>query len=297
MKQVRVALLGSIALSCAGEDLRLGGAPPQKSELRFDSIEISVELSADNEDENPTLTADELHVCFTTSRDGGMGSRDIWCAERSSLDEAFSEPVPSEELNTSDFESSSALSLDGLTIWFGSEREGGQGGVDIYSATRTSVGDSWGDPSLVEELNSEEDDIPRPPGQGGLVMPIASRRAGGIYRTLFAERGSSDDAFGEPFLIEEINPEGMSVADAFLSEDGLLLIYAMRLDADDDEDGDLYFSTRSSMNDSFSTPRELSGINTPDEERDPWLSPDGETLYFASDRSGDLDIYTARRVR
>ena len=37
----------------------------------------------------------------------------------------------------------------------------------------------------------------------------------------------------------------------------------------------------------------LDDLNTPGDERDPWLTPDGKTLYFTSDRDGALNIYTA----
>jgi hypothetical protein len=38
----------------------------------------------------------------------------------------------------------------------------------------------------------------------------------------------------------------------------------------------------------------LGSLNTDADERDPWLSPDGQRLYFASDRDGVLNIYEAR---
>jgi Tol biopolymer transport system component len=51
---------------------------------------------------------------------------------------------------------------------------------------------------------------------------------------------------------------------------------------------------RRSTNEAFSVTQPLSDLNTPADERDPWLSPDGTTLYFTSDRGGILNIYTAR---
>ncbi len=44
----------------------------------------------------------------------------------------------------------------------------------------------------------------------------------------------------------------------------------------------------------FSVTQPLDDLNTAGDERDPWLSPDGHTLYFTSDRSGVLQIYTAQ---
>lgn len=295
MKPLSLALFGLTLLSCEGEDLRLGGAPPIS--LSFASVE-RLTLRSDADDDNPTLTGDELYLCFTSAREGGMGSRDIWCASRLDRQEEFLEATPVEELNTEEFESSSALSLDGLSLWFGSDREGGQGGLDIYESSRPSVTEPWSEPTLVSELNSEEDDIPRPPGQGGLVMPLASRRGGGDYQTYLAERESDQAPFLSPILLESIAQENAVIVDGFLSDDGLLLLFTIDPESDE-EHGDLYFSVRDSVADQFSTSEPLEGVNTAAEERDPWLSPDGETLYFVSDREsdGDLDIYAARRVR
>ena len=36
-------------------------------------------------------------------------------------------------------------------------------------------------------------------------------------------------------------------------------------------------------------------IDGPNAENDPWVSPDGHTIFFTSTRSGSLDIYTATR--
>jgi Tol biopolymer transport system component len=40
-------------------------------------------------------------------------------------------------------------------------------------------------------------------------------------------------------------------------------------------------------------PQALDDLNTPGDERDPWLTADGTTLYFTSDRGGALNIYPA----
>lgn len=46
----------------------------------------------------------------------------------------------------------------------------------------------------------------------------------------------------------------------------------------------------------ISTPQELTTLSTASSERDPWISPDGLTLYFASNRAGTSDIYLASRA-
>jgi WD40-like Beta Propeller Repeat len=46
----------------------------------------------------------------------------------------------------------------------------------------------------------------------------------------------------------------------------------------------------------ISTPQELTTLSTTSSERDPWISLDGLTLYFASNRAGTSDIYLASRA-
>jgi hypothetical protein len=57
---------------------------------------------------------------------------------------------------------------------------------------------------------------------------------------------------------------------------------------------DLFVAWRRSTSETFSGAQQpLDDLNTPGDERDPWLTPDGKTLYFTSDRDGFLSIYTA----
>jgi hypothetical protein len=150
-----------------------GGLPPV---LTVTEIRPVAELASAEKDDNPTLTADELLLCFTSLRPGGTGDSDVWCAERSSADQPFGEPVALEVVNEDGFESSPALELDGTALWFGSEREDSVGGSDIFVVTRAARGEPWGAATRVAELSSEQDDIPRPPALGGRVMPLGSRR-------------------------------------------------------------------------------------------------------------------------
>jgi hypothetical protein len=56
---------------------------------------------------------------------------------------------------------------------------------------------------------------------------------------------------------------------------------------------DLYVAWRQAVDAPFSGTQTLDDLNTGGDERDPWLTPDGKTLYFTSDRGGLLTIYTA----
>lgn len=260
--------------------------------LRFlNASSIEQTVTEDIED-NPTLTADGLELFFTSTRGGDS---DVWVATRATVDDDFGEAVPVDAANTGAVESSPAISLDGLTLYVGQDTQpGGLGGYDIWVLERSSRSAPWSSPLNVTELNSPEDDIPRPPAINDTVMPLGSRRSLEGYRTYLATRANRDALFGEPMLVDELVVDGQSFVDGFLTEDGLMLFYSS---AASENEGDLYYATRASIDDPFDPPIAIFDLNTDDDERDPWLSPDGTTLYFATDREGSLDLFTARVSR
>jgi hypothetical protein len=258
-----------------GKGYRFGTATPATTLDTEDFIE-----------DNPTLTADMLQIFFTSNRDGDA---DVWFATRERTTDAFGEPQRLDAASTSGVDTSPAVSLDGLTLFVAlDEQPGGLGGYDVFSLERASMGDSWSSPVSVAELNSAEDDIPRPPAVNGTVMPLGSRRSLEGYRTYLASRSDADSPFGEPLLIEELAEPGRSTVDGFLTEDGLTLFYSS---AASEGEGDLYYALRPSADAAFGEPTPIGELNTDADERDPWLSPDGKWFYFATDSEGTLDIY------
>jgi hypothetical protein len=291
--------LGAFACS-SGRVVQLGaGSPPP---YHFGAPQLITELASTQQTGNPTLTADLLEIYFTVDVPGDSG--DVWFSTRGAADLPFAAPQPVAGVNTMSFETSSAISADGLTLWFGSDRPGGVGAVDVWVSTRPRRTDPWSTPLNVVALNSAVDDIPRPPGQHNLVMPLASQRnAGGVYQTYLAARSAVGAPFGAPALISELAFADRSTVDASLTDDGLTLFFsstpvARAPDGAAPTDaavptGDLYVAFRRSTNEPFSETQPLGDLNTPADERDPWLSPDGKLLFFTSDRGGVLSIYVA----
>jgi hypothetical protein len=104
---------------------------------------------------------------------------------------------------------------------------GGAGELDIWSTSRATRTEPWSVPEHIAALNSPAKDIPRPPGQHGLVMPLSSQRdvADG-YQLYTSTRPSTGAPFGAPAMIPELSDPSHNIADAFLSDDGLTLFYA-----------------------------------------------------------------------
>lgn len=62
------------------------------------------------------------------------------------------------------------------------------------------------------------------------------------------------------------------------------------------EDADIRVSTRAGPDDPWSPPRKVSGgINSQRAEFSPSLSADGNTMYFSSQRGGNLELWVAKR--
>jgi hypothetical protein len=107
----------------------------------------------------PRLSADELTIVFTSDRPGGRGRTDIWRAQRGSVAEAFGAPENVDELNTGSDDTGAWPSSDGLTIYFASNRAGGQGSLDFWRATRASSAEPFGPAEVVAVLNSPGEDL------------------------------------------------------------------------------------------------------------------------------------------
>ena len=273
------------AIGCSGDLLTLGRQQSTSVEYAFGVPERVEELAADNDTDNPTLTADGLEI-FYTARDGDA---DVYHSVRSSPSGPFGPREPIESVSSDSFDTSPAISADGLTLWLASERDGGQGKLDIWVSKRNSRDAAWPSPELVEALNSEKREIPRPPGAKGLIMPLSSDRDG-PYWIYLAHRDSADAEFGAPELVASLADPARTAVDAFLTDDGLTLFFTGG--PVDNDKLDLYVCERSSLESDFGPAEPLTALNTEHDERDPWLSRDGTVLYFSSDREdGILDIY------
>jgi hypothetical protein len=103
-----------------------------------------VELSSAADDTRPAVRRDGLEFFVSSSRvgsvlSGATPSGDIWASRRASTRVSWSVPVNVTELNTSATEGAPTLSADGRTMIFNSNRPGGQGGLDLWITTRSSV--------------------------------------------------------------------------------------------------------------------------------------------------------------
>lgn len=277
--------------ACAGERISLGaGAAAHDAsapvEGPFAAVQLLALESPDGaKDDDPTLTSDLMLLVFNSTRDGGSGREDMWFAERSAPSEPFSAPKAVVELNSEQRETGLALAPDGLTLWFSSDRPGGAGGLDVYTARRARRSDRWSAPTRVVELSSHGDDLISCVTRDGRTALLARRDDEDQDYNLFsAQRDHSDMSWPAPRALESLNSDGAE-SDAFLSEDQLSLVFT--------RDEQLLLAQRGTRAKAFAVARDLSEVNSADEERDAWLSADLRTIVFASDRSGRSRLYWA----
>lgn len=300
-----LAPIASIAsVGCQGERIVLGEGPLRADASidgpteDFGPPQLVVELIAsddsDLDDEKPTLTDDRLEIVFLSTRSGGLGGGDVWHATRTTASDAWGAPSLVAEVSSAAHEKSPAISGDGLTLWVASDRAGGQGGLDIWVSTRATRTADWSAPALVPALNSPGDEIPRPLGQGGLVMPLGYRAPSkSSYQIELGSRVGLDASWQSPSSLVEVDTANIDV-DGFLSADGKVLHFSS--DRQHTGDQDLFVAHRDAVGLPFAGFEPLSSLNTSHTDRDPWLSPAADEIYFSSDRSGELRIYRATRV-
>ena len=188
---------------------------------------------------------------------------------------------------------SPVVTADGRRLYFASRnRTDNIGGTDIYSSTRTKS-KTWSNARIVMDLShSYGNETPlsiSPDGTRFLFLQNS--------RLFMAIRNANGWDMAKPLLPDFDLP----VADACLSADGNALILSAPSHSATTPDTSLnLYVALLDANGQFGKPQDLgTAINTPFIDRAPFLHPDMQTLYFASEGHGalgQLDIFVARRL-
>jgi serine/threonine protein kinase/Tol biopolymer transport system component len=182
------------------------------------------------------------------------------------------------------------VSPDGLELYFCSNRPGGNGGYDIWVTKRTRIEDPWGPPTnLGPQINTSGWDAPGSMSADGLVLYMELSNQD-LYTTTRATR---DAPWGPRVNLGLIVNTSYMDTVPVVSADGLELFFSSRRPGGYG-DADIWMSARTTSSDPWGTPVNLgSAVNCPAIDAPTWISPDGLTLFFFSDRSGGFGAVDA----
>lgn len=219
--------------------------------------------------DDPSFTEDRLEIYYNDAP--GL---DILRRTRATLDGPWSPPELVTMLNTLSNESTPEISSDGLTIRIGSTRPGGKGDYDIMTSTRSSRAVGWTTPAFDRPLNSVYPEHGASVTADGRTVVFTSARSG-TDDLWIGTWASATGAWEDVRALGLLNSGGKDTG-SHVTPDGLSLYFS----TDRAGDFDLYESHRASTTEPFTVATRMFGVNTPMNEEDPWVSPDGQHLYF-----------------
>jgi hypothetical protein len=193
----------------------------------------------------------------------------------------------------------------GLSLYFASDRAGGQGGLDVYVSHRNSINDPWGPPqNLGTTINSSGGDHCATVSPDGHQLFFVSDRAGGqgmgdIYVSF--RRNTLDDLSWEaPQSVAELNSSADEFGPTLFRDprNGSIVIHFNSNRPGGLGGYDIYRAAQ--QNDGkFSTPVLVGELSSAQDDRFPMISADGLEIIVNSNRGGGLggfDYWVANRA-
>ncbi len=141
-------------------------------------------LNSSSWDSQPSVSADGNTLYFTSSREGSIGSMDIWKATKME-DGQWGEPENlGEPVNTGGNELSPFIHHDNESLYFASDGHPGMGGLDIFFSKRDPDTGTWTEPvNLGYPINTHGDEFAFIVGASGQQAWFASDMEGGHGRS------------------------------------------------------------------------------------------------------------------
>lgn len=145
----------------------------------FNNIRVSPDVNTAASEVQPYLTRDSTTLYFVRATAAAqavfraMGSATV----------GFANPSIVSELHGPTNDTDPVLSADGLTMFWGSDRPGGMGDVDVWQAQRTTPSGVFGELVPITSVNTAGFDSPSDISADGCRLYITSTRGGrtGVY--------------------------------------------------------------------------------------------------------------------
>ncbi len=149
-------------------------------------------------------------------REKGMGGLDIWEAAYS--DSGWSNPQPV-SFNSADDDFDPSFSADGKLLYFFSNRQGGEGGTDIYFVKYDSLNQSFSQPlNMGNKINTSGDEWGPAESIDGKKFIFCTDGLGGKGKHDIFICEKVKDGWSEPKEITEINSDEDDFDPAFLND-------------------------------------------------------------------------------
>jgi hypothetical protein len=256
----------------------------------------------------PALSGDGLELYFVSDRPGalgGPGDQDIYVSRRKSINGSWGPPerVPP-PISSVFFDITPTISLDGLALYFGSNRPGpfSPPWPDLWVSQRASVNHPWGEavnlgPGINTSLFEGSIDI-SPDQQTAFFAGVTPDF---VFDIFVSTRSSIDEPFGPRVkLPEPINSDGHDYGPA-LTPDGHTMFFSSGADNPfaPGAINHLYVSERQNDRAPWGPRIYLDTLNCPTCFGGlPTIRAGGEEICWMGDRGdsfGDKDIYCATR--
>jgi hypothetical protein len=300
---IAVLTVGVSGLRYAAEDCSAGKPFCYDTPIHLDSP-----INTPGFEGGPSLSADGLELYFVSDRPGalgGPGDQDIYVASRQSVNSAWGAParVPP-PISSPFFDITPTISLDGLTLYFASNRPGpfSPPWPDLWVSHRASVNHAWGPAvNLGAGVNTPlfEGSVDVSPDQRSLFF--AGVTADFVFDIFLATRHSTDERFSARVkLPPPINSEGHDYGPA-LTPDGHTMFFSSGVDNPfaPGAINHLYVSERQNDRAPWGPRLYLDTLNCPTCFGGlPTIRASGQEICWMGDRGdsfGDKDIYCAMR--
>jgi hypothetical protein len=191
----------------------------------------------------------------------------------------FGAPVQVAELSDPADDDDPAISSDGLELFWSSSRTGNE---RLHTSSRPSRSAPWSRPTLLVEF----EDLT---AKGASL----SRDALSLYFEAMADvqvstRVDRESPWSVPVRVDELASSLQDGTPGLF--DGERQIIFRRRDAGP---ADLFRATRESVTAPFSVPEAVSELNTEFDESGPFVTANGDRIYFDSSRTGSSEMYVA----